>query len=170
HPGIHNLRVDAELPRAPRDELRELRPVIQDEKQLVAQWRKHLSPVRSIVRPRDSAAAIDSSSRTDPPGWAIAVMPALAAISTESGNGKKASEQSTAPSTSCPARSALRSAKRTASTREDCPAPMPSVRPSRAMTMAFEMTCLVTRQAKRRSRVSASVGFRAEIGRASCRE
>jgi len=36
-----------------------------------------------------SAAASDSASRTDPPGWAIAVMPALAATSTESGNGKE---------------------------------------------------------------------------------
>src|SRR3989442_4779304 len=94
---VHDLRVHTELARAPRDELGELGPVVENEKQLVAQWRKHLSPVRSIATPRDSAAAIDSSSRTEPPGCAIAVIPAFAAISTESGKGKNASEQSTAP-------------------------------------------------------------------------
>src|SRR5439155_7074524 len=154
----HDLGVDAQLARPPGDELGELGSVVEDEEQLVAQWRKHRSPVRSMATPRDSAAAIDSSSRTDPPGCAMAVIPAWAAISTESGNGKNASEQSTAPRTSCPERSALKSASRTASTRDDCPAPIPSVRPSRAITIAFETTCRVTRHANLRSRSSASVG------------
>src|SRR5437867_2038488 len=157
-PWVHDLRVHADLARTPRDELGELGSVVENEEQLVAQWRKHLSPVRSIATPRDSAAAIDSSSRTDPPGCAMAAIPALAAISTESGNGKKASEQRIAPRTSCPERSALRSARRTASTLDDCPAPIPSVRPSRAITIALEMTCRATRPANPRSRSSASVG------------
>jgi len=59
---------------------------------------------------------MDSSSRTEAARLAMAVMPALAAISTESGNGKKASEQARRPSTLCPRASALRSARRTAST------------------------------------------------------
>ena len=34
-------------------------------------------PVKTIARPAASAAAITSSSRTDPPGWITAVAPAL---------------------------------------------------------------------------------------------
>ena len=71
-----DLGEDAELPRPARDELRVLRSEVQDQKPLVAQWRKHLSPVCIIAIPALSAAAIDSASRTDPPGWAIAAIPA----------------------------------------------------------------------------------------------
>lgn len=39
-----------------------------------------------------------SWSRTDPPGWIIALIPALAISSTLSANGKKASDAKTAPS------------------------------------------------------------------------
>ena len=40
---------------------------------------------------------IESSSRTDPPGWIIAVTPAFAASSTVSGIGKNASDPSALP-------------------------------------------------------------------------
>ena len=43
------------------------------------------------------AAVITSSSRMEPPGWAMAVMPPVAAISMLSANGKKASEANTLP-------------------------------------------------------------------------
>ena len=54
-------------------------------------------PVKTIARFSRSAAAMTSSSRTDPPGWMIAVAPFRAASSTPSGNGKKASEPTTVP-------------------------------------------------------------------------
>src|SRR5437773_6233017 len=54
-------------------------------------------PVNTMARPRRSAAAITSGSRTDPPGWTTAVAPALAPSSTPSGKGKNASEATTLP-------------------------------------------------------------------------
>jgi len=54
--------------------------------------------------PCASVAAIASASRTEPPGSMMAVMPALAASSTESGKGKKASEAITVPRARSPAR------------------------------------------------------------------
>ncbi|MDZ7631167.1 MAG: hypothetical protein U5K74_07425 [Gemmatimonadaceae bacterium] len=53
--------------------------------------------MKTIAIPCSSAAAITSASRTEPPGWTIAVTPAAAAWSTPSRNGKKASEPSAAP-------------------------------------------------------------------------
>src|SRR5436305_114012 len=50
-----------------------------------------------MARPRRSAASITSWSRTEPPGWMMAVEPALAISSTPSGKGKKASEAATVP-------------------------------------------------------------------------
>lgn len=47
--------------------------------------------MKIIVKPCLSAASIDSWSRTDPPGWMIALISALAISSTLSANGKKAS-------------------------------------------------------------------------------
>ena len=44
-----------------------------------------------MVKPYLSAASMDSWSRTDPPGWMMALIPALAISSTLSANGKKAS-------------------------------------------------------------------------------
>src|ERR687887_241977 len=38
----------------------------------LTQWRKWRRPVKSIVMPCSSAAAITSSSRTEPPGWITA--------------------------------------------------------------------------------------------------
>ena len=43
---------------------------------------KCLTPVKTMVKPYLSAASIDSWSRTDPPGWIMALIPALAISST----------------------------------------------------------------------------------------
>src|SRR6266704_2822148 len=94
-------------------------------------------PVNTIASPSRSAAAMTSVSRTEPPGWITAVAPALAASSTPSGNGKKASEATTVPtSEDC----AFMTAIFTESTRLICPAPTPSVAPSFANTIALELT------------------------------
>ena len=104
-----------------------------------AQCRKWRMPVKTMARPRRSAAAMTSASRTEPPGWITAVAPALAASSTPSGNGKKASEATTLPaSEDC----AFITAIFTESTRLIWPAPTPSVAPSLAKTMALDLTCL----------------------------
>ena len=50
-----------------------------------------------MAMPCSLQAAMVSSSRFEPPGWMIAVMPAAAATSGPSRKGKKASEASTAP-------------------------------------------------------------------------
>ena len=55
-------------------------------------------------------------------------------------------------------RPAFSTAIRTESTRLICPAPIPTVAPSRASTIAFERTWRHTRQANSRSRHSCSVG------------
>jgi hypothetical protein len=80
-----------------------------------AQWRKCRSPVRTIARPCSSAAAIDSASRTEPPGWITAAAPALAASSTPSRNGKNASDATTDPVSGA---RAFDTAMRTESTRD----------------------------------------------------
>ena len=54
-------------------------------------------PVKTMARPRSSAAAITSSSRIEPPGWMTAVTPASAAAIRPSAKGKKASEATTEP-------------------------------------------------------------------------
>jgi hypothetical protein len=54
-------------------------------------------PVMTMARPFSSAAAITSSSRTEPPGWITAVAPASAAESSPSAKGKKASDATTEP-------------------------------------------------------------------------
>ena len=54
-------------------------------------------PVKTMARPASSAAAITSSSRSEPPGWITAVAPASAAASSPSAKGKKASEATTEP-------------------------------------------------------------------------
>ena len=69
-------------------------------------------PVNTIAMPCSSAAPITSSSRTEPPGWTTAAMPASAAASMPSRNGKKASEAITEPFTARPACSALIAAMR----------------------------------------------------------
>src|SRR4051812_45394493 len=122
------------------------------------QWRKCRRPVTTIAAPAWSAAPTTSASRTEPPGWTIAVTPASIASCGPSGNGKNASDAMTAPVRSVRAFSI---AIRTASTRLIWPAPTPSVAPSRASTIAFERTWAHTRQANSRSSHSRSVGARA---------
>ena len=80
-------------------------------------------PVRTMARPRRLAASMESSSRMEPPGWAMATTPPWAAISMLSGNGKNASEARTDPFALS---SAMRRARWTLVTRLGCPAPMPT--------------------------------------------
>ena len=71
-------------------------------------------------------------------------------------------------SVGCPAlAAALRTASSTESTRLIWPAPMPTVAPSRASTIAFELTWRTTVQAKSRSASSASLGARRVTVRSS---
>src|SRR5215471_19291364 len=86
-----------------------------------------------------------------------ATAPALAASSTLSRNGKNASDAKTEPASGD---RAFDTAIRTESTRDIWPAPIASVRPPAANTIAFDLTCLQTRQAKSRSASSAGVGAR----------
>jgi hypothetical protein len=57
-------------------------------------WR---TPVATIAAPAASTAATTSSSRTEPPGWMIALTPASSASCGPSAKGKYASEASTEP-------------------------------------------------------------------------
>ena len=54
-------------------------------------------PVITMATPLLLQYSIDSLSRIEPPGCITAVTPALCAISTQSPNGKNASEAITAP-------------------------------------------------------------------------
>ena len=56
---------------------------------------KCLIPVKAITKPASFAALIIFLSLTEPPGWIIASMPALASSSIPSGKGKKASDAAT---------------------------------------------------------------------------
>ncbi|KAG1364724.1 hypothetical protein G6F59_018933 [Rhizopus arrhizus] len=85
-----------------------------------------------MARPCSSAAAITSASRIEPPGWITALMPAAAAASMPSRNGKNASEAITEPSTTRFASAALMPAMRAEYTRLIWPAPTPIVRLSLA--------------------------------------
>jgi len=53
--------------------------------------------VKTIVIPSWLAASIESRSRILPPGWTIAIIPASAAVLTESSKGKKPSLAKIAP-------------------------------------------------------------------------
>ena len=92
--------------------------------------------------------------------------PASAATSSASGNGKKASEASDAPFARSPA---FRVAIHDESTRDICPAPIPTVAPSRTSTMVLDFTRQAIVQARSRSRHSSSVGSREETTSKSSR-
>ena len=72
--------------------------------------------------------------------------------------GRTRRSRATAPARSWPSSRAFSIAIRTASTRLIWPAPMPIVCRSFASTIAFEVTCLQTRQAKSRSPHCSSLG------------
>ena len=76
-----------------------------------AQCRKWRSPVKTMAMPCSSAAAMTSSSRTEPPGWMTAATPADAQASRPSRNGKKAS-LAAAPPLARPAAFSRRDARR----------------------------------------------------------
>ena len=104
-------------------------------------------------------------SLTDPPGWITALAPASINASRPSAKGKNASDAATDPivrgcanpclvAVSC----AFCTAIRAESTRLIWPAPLPAVVASLTKTMAFDLTCLITRQANSISLISAFVG------------
>ncbi len=62
-----------------------------------SQWKKCRSPVKNMATPAAPTRSIDSWSRTDPPGWTMALMPAFTRISGPSLNGKYASDAATEP-------------------------------------------------------------------------
>ena len=106
------------------------------------------APVNTIARPRSSAAAITSASRTDPPGCTTAVAPASAtrveAVAER--------EERVGGRDRCPASdpgAAFITATFTASTRLICPAPTASVRSAPVKITAFDFTCAHTRHANR---------------------
>ncbi len=129
----------------------------------VDQWRKWRRPVKTMATPASSQAATTSASRFEPPGWITAVAPASIAAKGPSAKGKKASEATTEPSQRALARRtrprALSTAIRVESTRLIWPAPIPSVAPSRAKTIAFERTWRQTFQANSRSSHCSSLGL-----------
>ena len=91
----------------------------------------------------------------EPPGWMIAVTPASAAAINPSAKGKKASEATTDPIARrffspavMDASSAFQLSIREELTRLICPAPIPTVTPFLAYTIAFDLTCLHTVNAK----------------------
>ena len=75
-----------------------LRPPDRRRLSRVAQCRKWRRPVKTIAVPASFAAAMTSSSRTEPPGWMAALTPAPKATFGPSSNGKNASEARAAPS------------------------------------------------------------------------
>src|SRR5690606_8471815 len=133
------------------------------------QWRKWRVPVSTMAMPCSSAAAMTSSSRTLPPGWITPVAPAATTTSRPSRNGKKASEATAEPFRVRPAFSALMDAMRAESMRLIWPAPTPRVMPPPTNTMALDLTYLATFQAKVRSFISASVGWRRVTARSASR-
>src|SRR5690606_36851573 len=99
------------------------------------------------------------SSLMDPPGWITAEIPALSAISTQSGNGKKASLAITAPFKSNLNDWALWMAWFKASTRLVCPVPLAQSCLFLAKTMVFDLVCLQIFDANIKSSNSFSVGL-----------
>src|SRR4029434_1376538 len=88
------------------------------------------------------------------------VAPASAAAISPSGNGKNASLATALPLSESPDSFAFQTAIREASTRDIWPAPIPIVRSALAYTMAFDFTCLTTRQPNNIAFSSAFVGRR----------
>src|SRR5690606_7725348 len=122
------------------------------------QCRKWRTPVKTIAMPRSLAAAMTSSSRTEPPGWITQAAPASTTTSSPSRNGKNASEATAEPASDRAALLALIVAMRAESIRLIWPAPTPRVWPLPQKTMAFDVTNFATRHAKSRSACCATVG------------
>jgi hypothetical protein len=109
---------------------------------------------------------VTASSRIAPPGWTTTAMPASAAASTPSGNGKNASLAATPPAAR-PA--AFWAASAVLSTRFCWPAPMPQAAPPFTNTMAFDFTWPHTRHARSMSPHRSSGGWALVTTRQSAR-
>ena len=90
----------------------------------------------------------------EPPGWITAFIPAFFANSTQSGNGKNASEDITAPLKSNPKEFALSIACVNASTREVWPVPQEINWLFFAKTIVFDFTCFTNLLAKSKSLIN----------------
>ncbi len=95
----------------------------------------------------------------DPPGWITAVIPALSAISTQSGNGKNASLAITAPSRLKLKDCAFSIACRNASTRLVWPVPLAQSCFPFAKTIVFDFVCLQIFEANNKSSNSWELGL-----------
>lgn len=102
---------------------------------------------------------MDNWSLIDPPGWITASIPAFPAISTQSGNGKKASLAMTAPFKSKLKLLALLIACSRASTREVCPVPPAQSCLFLTKIMVLDFVCLQIFEANKRSSISAWLTF-----------
>ena len=105
-----------------------------------------------------SQKATESLSLIDPPGCITAFMPASCAISTQSGNGKNASDAITAPLRSNLKFFAFTIACFNASTLEVCPTPLAISCPFFASTMVLDFVCFTSLLANNRSFISSSSG------------
>jgi hypothetical protein len=97
--GVGVVRRWIDVPQAPRGAARRRRSRRRRCSRPRAQWRKCRRAVNTIAAPALSTASTVRWSRSEPPGWMIAVTPAARPISAASGNGKNASEAMTDPGT-----------------------------------------------------------------------
>src|SRR6266705_3793825 len=118
------------------------------------QCQKWRTPVRYRLTPAAFAAAMTSSSRTDPPGSTTARTPASASTWNPSANGKYASLAATDPAARSPA---LVTASRAASTRLTWPMPIPTEARAEASRIALDLTLRHAGQANSRSASTASL-------------
>ena len=119
---------------------------------------------KTIAMPCSLQASMDSWSRTEPPGWMMAVTPWAARVSTLSRNGKKGRFRRRRRNRASPRRrSQTSSARWQASSAESTrlAGPGPCRCPSRSWrSRPVDLTVLQTFQANIRSRISSSEGTR----------
>ena len=131
-----------------------------------AQCRKWRIPVNTMAMPAASAAAITSSSRTEPPGWMTAVAPARGCLEPVGEREERVRGDDRAAGRRLGSRglggvsAAFCAAMRALSTRLIWPAPMPTVAPP-LRNDGVRLDVLGHRvQANSRSAISASLGAR----------
>ena len=116
-----------------------------------AQWAKWRRPVKTIAMPAASAAATTSSSRFEPPGWIDhARRRRRPAPAGRRRTGRTRRRRQPAPGAEPPRLAHRELGRRRPGDIWPAPIPLRSDR-SLASTMAFERTCLATRQANSRS-------------------
>jgi hypothetical protein len=134
--------------------------------------------LKTIARPCSSAAAITSASFTDPPGCTTAWHRPRRTASSPSRNGKNASDAATDPfedrGVAALPSAGLVDRDLHRIDRLIWPAPIASVRIASVKITVFDLTCAITRQAKRIACHSSAVGWRlvttliASVGHGAC--